>query len=65
MKKILEELVQMADMGLLLGAPVMQNCLETIAQVITEHLSQDSIILEVFHMYTYFLVRQIHKKLRI
>ena len=29
----------MADMGLLLGAPVLNNTLENIAQQLTEHLS--------------------------
>jgi len=38
---VLEDLVKMADMGLLLGAPVLQNTLENIAQQITEHLSLD------------------------
>jgi len=46
MKEVMEEIVKMADMGLLLGAPVLRNSLETIAQIITEHLSQDSLILE-------------------
>ncbi len=50
MKEVMEEIVKMADMGLLLGAPVMRNTLETIAQMITEHLSLDSLILEVMYL---------------
>eukprot|EP00088_Acartia_fossae_P018153 TRINITY_DN20452_c0_g1_i7.p1 TRINITY_DN20452_c0_g1~~TRINITY_DN20452_c0_g1_i7.p1 ORF type:complete len:454 (-),score=47.20 TRINITY_DN20452_c0_g1_i7:60-1421(-) len=36
---VLEDLVKLADMGLLLGAPVLKNILEHVAQEITQYLS--------------------------
>jgi len=38
---VLEDLVKMADMGLLLGSPILGNALEKIAAVLTEILSLD------------------------
>lgn len=37
---LIEELVRIADMGLLLGAPIHENALERIAEILTEFLAQ-------------------------
>ena len=38
--EVYTEIVGMADLGLLLGCPVLNNALERIAQILTEHLAK-------------------------
>ena len=38
--ELVEDLVKIADMGLLLGTPIFENALEKIAEILTEYLAQ-------------------------
>ena len=61
---MLEDLVKMADMGLLLGSPVLGNALEKIGAVLTEILSSVRFIyLLIVLVGTYIIIKYLHSAL--